>query len=545
MEHNLPITIFHWTLSLLPIAALLVMMVFLGWSGSLSGGIALAMAFLIALILFDAPWLTAAVGLGKGAWDAFFILLVVWPALLIYQVAEKAGAFKAIRQGIEEYSQNYLFLVLSLGWVFASILQGIAGFGAPIAIVTPLLIGIGVKPFMAIAIALIGHAWGKMFGTLGVGWLATLNVVNIENQTMTLIYHGILLWIPNLLGGFFICYLFARWKGVKAAWVFVVVVSLIQGGGQMLLMQVNPALSNFLAATLSLGAVLLFSRFAAYQEKDEELEETSSILQPSDEKEEKKAKMGLHEAFMPYYVLCILSIAMLGVPALIEFLEQWEFGFPVPETSTGYGYTVEGEEAYSPIAPLTHPGLYLLISSIFGYFWYKSKGHYDHLQEDEQSGPVAAISKGTASEALGASLAILAFLTMANVMEQVGMTSVLGLGIAAVSSPLVYAGLANIIGIAGAYITSSNTSSNVLFAPLHASVAGSMDGLKLEQVIASQSAGGAVGNVIAPANIILGTSTANIGKEETKKIYKPALIFLGICAAIFSACGILFYLLFR
>ncbi|RXZ81920.1 L-lactate permease [Paenibacillaceae bacterium] len=543
MDHELPITLLHWTLSILPIAALLIMMVFLGWSGSLSGGISLAMAFVIALILFDAPWLTTAIGLGKGAWDAFFILLVVWPALLIYQVAEKAGAFKAIRQGIEQYSQNYLFLVLSLGWVFASILQGIAGFGAPIAIVTPLLIGIGVKPFMAIAIALIGHAWGKMFGTLGVGWLATINVVDIENQALTLIYHGILLWIPNLLGGFFICFLFAKWKGVRAAWSFVLVVSLIQGGGQMVLMQVNPALSNFLSATLSLGAVLLFSRFKAYREKDEELEEASAILKSSDG-DEKEAKMGLHEAFMPYYVLCLLSIAMLGVPALLELLEQWEFGFSVPETSTGYGYTVEGEETYSPIAPLTHPGLYLFISSLFGYFWYKSKGHYKHVQEKEKTSPIIAISKGTASEATGASLAIIAFLTMANVMGQAGMTSVLGLGIAAVSSPLVYAGLANLIGIAGAYITSSNTSSNVLFSPLHASVAESMDGLKLEQVIASQSAGGAVGNVIAPANIILGTSTANIGKEETQKIYKPTLIFLAICAAIFSACGILFYLLF-
>lgn len=543
MDHELPITILHWTLSLLPIAALLVMMVFLGWSGPLSGGIALALSFVIALLLFDAPWITATVGLGKGVWDAFFILLVVWPALLIYQVADKAGAFKAIRQGIEQYSQNYLFLVLSLGWVFASILQGIAGFGAPIAIVTPLLIGIGVKPFMAIAIALIGHAWGKMFGTLGVGWLATINVVNIENETLSLIYHGILLWIPNLLGGFFICYLFAKWKGIRAAWSFVLVVSLIQGGGQLLLMLVNPSLSNFLAATLSLGAVLLFSRFKAYREKNDDLEKTSSILKTSDE-DEGKAKMGLHEAFMPYYLLCILSIAMLGVPALMELLEQWEFGFAVPETTTGYDYTVEGEEAYSPIAPLTHPGLYLLVSSIFGYFWYKSKGHYDALKEKESRGPIATIFKGTAGEATGASLAIIAFLTMANVMEQVGMTSVLGLGIAAVSSPLVYAGLANIIGIAGAYITSSNTSSNVLFSPLHASVAESMDGLKLEQIIASQSAGGAVGNVIAPANIILGTSTANIGKEETKKIYKPTLIFLSICAVIFTACGILFYLLF-
>lgn len=543
MDHELPINLLHWTLSLLPLASLLVMMVFLGWSGPLSGGIALAVSIVLAILLFNAPWDTTAVGIGKGAWDAFFILLVVWPALLIYQVADKAGAFKAIRQGIESYSQNYLFLVLAFGWVFASILQGIAGFGAPIAIVTPLLIGLGVKPFMAIVIALIGHAWGKMFGTLAVGWIATLNVIDIENQSLSLLFHGILLWIPNLLGGFMICYLFAKWKGVRSAWVFVLVVSLIQGGGQLVLLQINPTLSNFLSATVSLGAVILFSRFKAYKERNKELEEASIILEV-ESGEEEESKMSLHEAFMPYYVLCLLSMVMLGFPFIMELLEQWEFGFLFPETDTGYSYVTEEEEQYSPIAPLTHPGLYLLISSLFGYFWYKAKGHYSHLNKEEGGGPVQAILKGTSGEAMGASLAIIAFLTTAQVMQHAGLTTVLGLGIAEVSSPLVYAGLANVIGIIGAYMTSSNTSSNVLFAPLHASVAESMEGLKLEQAIASQSAGGAVGNVIAPANIILGTSTAGIKGKEAKKIYRPALIFLGISAILISACGIVFHLFF-
>ncbi|GIP43827.1 lactate permease [Paenibacillus sp. J45TS6] len=543
MDHQLPITLSYWTLSLLPLIALLVMMVWFSWSGAVSGGIALALSLGIAFIFFNVPWDTALVGIGKGVWDAFFILLVVWPALLIYQVADKAGAFKAIRKGIEKYSQNYLFLVLAFGWIFSSILQGIAGFGAPIAIVTPLLIGLGVKPYMAIVIALIGHAWGKMFGTLAVGWMATLNVVDIENQTESLLYHGILLWIPNLLGGFMICYLFAKWKGIRAVWPFVFVVSLIQGGGQLALLQVNPTISAFVPATLSLGAVIVFSRFTRYKERNEELENASSIFESPDE-DDSEVKMPLHTAFMPYYVLTGLSIAMLGVPFILKFLESVEFGFAFPEVSTGFDYTTESESAYSPIAPFTHPGLYLFISSIFGYFWYKTKGHYKSLTSEGKN-PLQVIGKGTASEALGASMAIIAFLTVAQTMEHSGQTNVLALGIAAVSSPVVYAALASMIGVAGAYITSSSTSANVLFSPLHASVVESMDGLKLEQVIASQSAGGAVGNVVAPANIILGTSTAGIKGKETKKIYKPTLIFLGICTVCISAVAVLFHLMFN
>jgi lactate permease len=62
-------------------------------------------------------------------------------------------------------------------------------------------------------------------------------------------------------------------------------------------------------------------------------------------------------------------------------------------------------------------------------------------------------------------------------------------------------------------MTSSNTTSNVLFAPLQQTVA-SAEGISEATIIAAQSNGGAIGNSIAPANVVLGTGTAGIvGKE--------------------------------
>src|SRR5690606_9442918 len=127
MDHNLPITIVYWLIALLPRAALLVMLVVLQWSAAISGGVALVIALVSSFWLYEAPLDANLVGIGKGAWDALFVLFVVRPALLLYQVTEKANAFQSIRKGIQEYSKNYLFLVLAFGWVFASFLQGIAG----------------------------------------------------------------------------------------------------------------------------------------------------------------------------------------------------------------------------------------------------------------------------------------------------------------------------------------------------------------------------------------------------------------------------------
>ena len=74
------------------------------------------------------------------------VLLVLFAALLLYRIGTAAGAFHALRVGVEHQSRNTIFLVLAFGWVFASFTQGIAGFGAPIAIVAPILVALRVRP---------------------------------------------------------------------------------------------------------------------------------------------------------------------------------------------------------------------------------------------------------------------------------------------------------------------------------------------------------------------------------------------------------------
>src|SRR5690606_18039344 len=116
---------------------LLVLLVVLRWTAPQAGPMGMFTAAIIALFAFATPLSTIAVASAKGVWDAIFILYVVWPALLLYQVTDQAGGYDALRQGIARFSRNELFIVLALGWVFSSFLQGIAGFGTPIAVVAP------------------------------------------------------------------------------------------------------------------------------------------------------------------------------------------------------------------------------------------------------------------------------------------------------------------------------------------------------------------------------------------------------------------------
>lgn len=537
-QPELPIDLLHWSFALLPIVVLLVLLAGLRWRAYEAGPVGMFAAAAVAMLLFQAPPLVVAIGAGKGVWDAIFILYVVWAALLLYKIADEAGAFEALRVGIARFSRNDVFLVLAFGWVFASFIQGIAGFGVPIAVVAPLLVGLGVKPLYAVVIPLIGHAWATMFGTLAVGWLATIQVVDLQLPTETAFQTALLLIMPNALSGAVIAWLVGRVAGVIHALPLIATVALIQGGGQALLVLFDPVLSAFLAAAAALLALYPLSRWRRYQQPAEGLDQRPAMRERQ-ARDRADAPMGLGMALMPYAVLTIAAMAVLVPPPVQELLGQFEIGPAFPAAETGLGRQIEEEDPFSPFAPLTHPGTFLLVASLIAYLVYRRRGYYREwaargkASENERGG----IARGVLRNALPASVAVAAFLVMSNLMRDSGQTDVLAIGIAEVAPPPVYALLANVIGVVGAFMTSSNTASNILFAPLQEQAAVALE-LQEATIIAAQGAGGAIGNAIAPANVVLGTGTAGIiGREGD--VLRLTLPYTAAAALIVSLATVL------
>ena len=109
--------------ALLPILVLLALLMWRGWSTSSAAPVALAVAALVAVMLFRTPLETIAVASGKGIWDAIFILYIVWPALILYRVANGANAFQAIQRGVLRLIPAPLLVILVFAWLLASFIQ--------------------------------------------------------------------------------------------------------------------------------------------------------------------------------------------------------------------------------------------------------------------------------------------------------------------------------------------------------------------------------------------------------------------------------------
>jgi hypothetical protein len=103
-----------------------------------------------------------------------------------------------------------------------------------------------------------------------------------------------------------------------------------------------------------------------------------------------------------------------------EALERVEVGLPFPQTETGFGVEVEAEDAYSPFAPLTHPGTFLLLAALVGYVVYRIRGYYRAWEERAEP---EGVWSGLVGNAIPASIAIVAFLIMSKLMDNSGPTT--------------------------------------------------------------------------------------------------------------------------
>lgn len=323
---------------------------------------------------------------------------------------------------------------------------------------------------------------------------------------------AILVVIQTVLGGLMVIW-YGRWPAVRHGWPLVLVISAIQGLGQIVAVAIDPALAAFLPATAALLALFPLARWKRFALPAPSIVDRPAMLTSAmDTTDDKVPPMSTTMAFLPYIVLSIIAVGTSVIEPLRAALSSFTFGFPFPTVSTGYGLVLPGTDAYSALRPFSHPGAGLVVTAILTWVLFQFRGYFSKWAQTTQNAS-QSIVRGLVETAVPASVPIIAFLIMASIMNHSGQNEVLALGISAVAPAYAFAFLSNGIGVVGAFTTSSSTSSNVLFSDLQITIARLKD-LPEATILAAQSAGGAIGNAIAPANVVMGASTAGISGKE-------------------------------
>ena len=146
---------------------------------------------------------------------------------------------------------------------------------------------------------------------------------------------------------------------------------------------------------------------------------------------------------------------------------------------------------------------------------------------------------GTVKRVKAPSLSIILMVCMAVVMETAGMTEALARGLANLAGrffPLV----APWIGALGAFMTGSNTNSNVVFCTCCSCAQPNCWATAVAIILAGQTAGAGLASVVAPAKIVVGTSTADLAGREGEVMRKmlPYIIVLVLLISLLTAAGV-------
>jgi len=511
-------------LASLPILVLLVTLLGLKWSAPKAGAASLLTAALLAIVHFGADETLLAVSGAKGLSLSFFVLTIIWAAVLLYNLIDRTGGIEVIGATMTRLVGGPLAQALVVGWAFSGFMQGVAGFGVPVAVVAPLLVLMGFRPVKAAAIVLVGHAWAVTFGSMGSSYYTIQLVTGIPGEDIGP-HMAAMFALPIMVTGFAVAHIQGGLAAVRRGTPAVLVIGGVMAFAVWAAASLGvPQLASIVPGLIGAGVGWLLTRTPLLREpplpaEDRDLAAEAGAAPPAGANGgATSAGPGFHLAFLPYYLLILFSI-LSQVPWIKSAAADLFWGLDYPAVETAKGFAVEAETAYAKIRLLRHPAPLIILALGFSYLAYALAGR-------RRPGALVDAAKRTYSQCVATSVGIATMVMMALVMTDTGMTALLGRSVAA-GTGVVFPVFSPFVGVLGTFMTGSNTNSNVMFGALQMESANAL-GLSAVTIASVQSIGGSLASSIAPAKVLVGTAIVGLSGRENEVMRRTIPYCLGI-----------------
>ena len=490
-------------LASLPLVLIWVLMLRYRWSAARAGLAGYAFTIVLAWAAFGLGPRGLAVAHGKALLLSLDVLLIIWAAYGFYRVVDEAGAITDLAHGLARFTGDRDMQALLLGWAFASFLQSMGGFGVPVAVVAPLLVGLGFTPLAAVVIPAVGHGWAVSFGSLATAFRA-LEAASGWPGAQVAPWAAALLGVAAVGTGWAVAHAAGGWPAVRRLGLRALFMALAMAGVQYALATAGLWTVAALGGSLAGGLVGL-------------------MLAPRPERPARTPADGrLAEAVVGYALLVAVVLVVQFVPPVREALSRVVVTARFPAVQTARGFVVPAETGRR-IVLLRHTGARLFYAAWLAAAFYAWRGRY-------RAGVLGRVVRATGRGTRKATGGILTMMALAVIMQHAGMTEALARGLAALAGDA-YLWVAPWLGALGAFMTGSNTNANVLFGLLQRRTA-ELLALSVPLVLAAQTAGAAVGSVLAPAKVIVGASTTRMTGREGEVMAALARYILALLALI-------------
>jgi lactate permease len=482
--------------AILPIATVLVLLGIMkrpAWQAALAG---LLVGLLIAAAVWQMPARMAIASAVNGAVFALWpVMWIVVSALLLYNVAVASGRFDAFRAWVTQHLPNDRRVVLVvIGFCFGALLEGIAGFGAPVAITASLLIFCGFPALEAVVFVLIFNTTPVAFGALGTPVTVLGAVTGLPAPALAAMIGRQLPLMAAILP-FYVMALYGGWRSIRALWPMLLVAGVSFGLAQF-------ASSNYLDYTLTdvfaaLGSLAVTLLFLQVWRPAPDPEFTIALA-PSAALAASSRPVPAWPGWMPW--LIVTATVILWTYLKITAIGQKKISWPGLDQAVAI--TLYHDKPYAAVwtfQPLGTGTAILLAAIITALLVGLSPAEF------------VRCAGRTVRQIWQAVITVMLIVALAYVMNYSGLAYTLGLAVASTGHWFIL--FSPFLGWIAVFLSGSDTSGNALFGNLQVVAARQ---LQLNPLLfaATNSSGGVLGKMISPQNIATGVSVTDLkGKE--------------------------------
>jgi lactate permease len=486
---------FSFLIASLPVATVLVLLGVLrrpAWQAA-SAGLAIGLAIAVGVWRMP-PALALDSALAGAVYALWPVMWIVVNALLLYNIAVRSGRFDAFRLWVLTHLPNDRRVVLVvIGFCFGALLEGISGFGTPVAITSSLLIAVGFPAIEALGYVLIFNTAPVAFGALGVPVTTLGAVTGLPAATLAAMV-GRQLPVMAVLLPFYVMALYGGRRSVRALWPVLLVAGGSFGAAQFVSSNyLGYELTDVLSSLGSLIVTLLFLRaWRPAPDPEFAIAAAPAASAPG------APAMSAWQGWLPWLV--VSAVVILWTRFKVAAIGQQAIGWP--GLHNAISITLYHGKPYAALwnfQPLATGTAILAAAVLTAALVRLSPADFFHCVRE------------TGRQAWLPVVTVMLIIGLAYLMNYSGLAYTLGQGVASTGGWFVL--FSPFLGWVAVMLSGSDTSGNALFGNLQVVAARQ---LHLNPVLfaATNSSGGVMGKMISPQNIATGVSVTHLKGQE-------------------------------
>lgn len=464
-----------------------------------------------------------------GLLAALTPIMIVWGAIFLFRTMEHCGAMDTIRRWLNHVSRNRAAQVVIIGWSFSFLIEGASGFGTPAALAGPLLVGLGFPALRVAMACLILNSIPVSFGAVGTPTWFGFGQLGLSAEEMrevawktALLQCAAAAVVPLLAFR-----LLLSWQEIRRNLLFIYLALAASVVPMALLALVNVEFPSVAGGLVGLVAAVALARHQVGLAPAEQTAGDGGAAPPP---------WAMVKALFPIWgavlVLLLTRIPALGLRGLLTAeTPAWDF----PLGSFGHfsispALVLGLRGIFGTDTDWTHQVLY--VPSLLPFVLIAAVSWALLAAPPGVARTVWRESAESMRDPVVTLLGALVFVRVLMVGGDSSAALIIGRSLAAATGEG-WQFAAAYLGAVGSFFAGSNTVSNLTFGPIQDAIAAQM-GLERTTILALQSTGGAMGNMVAIHNIVAVCSVLGIRGQEgaiLKQTVAPMLLYGVIAAA--------------